>query len=73
MFLVLGGDSHAPGAKVGSSDSVNLANVAASRAKRRLYVIGDRTQWSGYPYFEDLSAALGSPGDGASEDGTVAR
>jgi len=29
-----------------------------SRARRRLYVIGDRDVWQGYPYFAELARAL---------------
>jgi hypothetical protein len=58
VILVLGGNPRLPGAKEWASQKPNLLNVAVSRARRRLYVIGDREDWSQYPHFADAAALL---------------
>lgn len=51
VILVLGGHSSQPGAKQWASARPNLLNVAVSRAKYRLFVIGNKTEWGRHPYF----------------------
>jgi hypothetical protein len=58
VILVLGGNPRRQGAKEWASEKPNLLNVAVSRAKRRLYIVGNREEWSQYPYFADAAALM---------------
>lgn len=58
IVLVLGSAAANEGARRWAAATPNLLNVAVSRAKRRLYVIGDRDRWRSQPYFSTLAAAI---------------
>ncbi|SEF11843.1 AAA domain-containing protein [Arthrobacter alpinus] len=56
VIVILGGQSG--GARNWAISSPNLFNVAVSRAKRRLYIIGDHRNWSSLQYFKALAPEL---------------
>ncbi|MFD3936246.1 AAA domain-containing protein [Streptomyces sp. NPDC058611] len=56
VVLVLGGGR--PGAREWAARTPHLLNVAASRAKRRLYVIGERSLWAQLPHFHVLASEV---------------
>lgn len=58
VILVLGGHPANVRAKQWAASTPNLLNVAVSRARQRLYVIGDRTAWQNHPYFDELARQL---------------
>jgi AAA domain len=58
VILVLGSDPSREGARAWVANRPNLLNVAVSRAKRRLYVIGDREAWMRQRYFDLLGDRL---------------
>ncbi len=58
VILVLGSDPAREGARAWAASRPNLLNVAVSRAKRRLYVVGDREAWMRQRYFDALADRL---------------
>ena len=55
VILVLGSGAARDGARAWAASKPNLLNVAVSRARRRLYVIGDRNAWMIHRYFDVLA------------------
>ncbi len=60
VIVVLGSDPQRHGARRWAASKPNLLNVAVSRAKRRLYVIGDRQAWATHRHFNVLADRLPS-------------
>jgi hypothetical protein len=58
VFLVLGSDPASPGARNWASQKPNMLNVAVTRAKKRIYVIGNKTLWAQCSYFDEMAVEL---------------
>jgi len=58
VILVLGGEPGGDGARRWATRRPNLLNVAVSRARRRLWVIGDLAAWSRHPHAATIAERL---------------
>jgi len=58
VVLVLGSDPENNGARLWASLKPNLLNVAVTRAKDRLYIIGNKSKWKDKQYFKDAEELL---------------
>lgn len=62
VVLLLGCDPARPGAITRyAAKSPNILNVALTRARTKIYVVGDYPQWSNAPYFRVLAKKLKAP------------
>lgn len=62
VFFVLGCDAEQTGAIDWAASAPNLLNVAVTRAKSYLYIIGDRDLWGPRQYFDTALAKLDAHG-----------
>jgi len=57
VIMVLGGQPNNSGVITSfAAAKANLLNVAVTRAKKRLYVVGDFDHWSRFDYFSEMSS-----------------
>ncbi|MFE7395987.1 DEAD/DEAH box helicase [Streptomyces sp. NPDC057557] len=58
VLLVLGAGGDKAGPRAWAASAPNLLNVAVSRARRRLFVVGDHDAWRGHQHFDVLARQL---------------
>ncbi|PSL42708.1 AAA domain-containing protein [Chitinophaga niastensis] len=58
VFIILGSDPYASRAREWVAQAPNMLNVAVTRAKKYVYVIGNRELWKLQPYFSYLAEIL---------------
>lgn len=58
VFLVLGSQPESVGSRKWASSKPNMLNVALTRAKKRIYVIGNKTLWREQPFFDVMIERL---------------
>ncbi|PRY64799.1 AAA domain-containing protein [Vreelandella songnenensis] len=58
VIFVLGLAKESSGAAEWASSKPNLLNVAVTRAKKRLYIVGSADIWAGKAYFSDAKESL---------------
>jgi AAA domain len=58
VLLILGTTANNKRARTWVAATPNMLNVAVTRARHRLYVIGNRTAWAAHRYFDHLARAL---------------
>ncbi len=59
VTFILGCDESTRGAARWAGEQPNLINVAVTRAKKRLYVIGSLALWHNQGFFSELASSLG--------------
>ena len=58
VFFVLGADRQSPGSVAWAVAKPNLLNVALTRAKENIYIVGDRNLWGSKRYFVEIADQL---------------
>ena len=58
VFFVLGADRRSPGSVAWAVAKPNLLNVALTRAKEHIYIVGDRDLWGSKRFFVEIADQL---------------